>query len=172
MRRGMMELAAALLVVSVVGWLWLNRAKPVSKPTPVASDIIESPKGPSPSAPRAAPPPAAAAPASPAAKVALLGEILESRNDNDPRLDTEFRHLDQPTKQALIDYYHRLPVEDANGRGTIVFLLGREIRGPGDLPFFDQVLAERVPKLPPTREGSLPMELLAAYPQVMAVSAL
>lgn len=74
-----------------------------------------------------------------------LSQILASKNDNDSRLDTEFKHLSPGTKYLLKQKYASLPAEARNERGTIVFLLGRDLPNSGtpeDFQFFDQVGAE------------------------------
>jgi hypothetical protein len=104
--------------------------------------------------------------------VSLLKEILASGNDNDPRLDSEFNHLTPSAKTELIAYYESLPSGNSNERGTVVFLLGRNITEPADLVFFKRVLAEGPAQpLAPEQDG-LPSEMLSVYPQLMAVRAL
>ena len=71
-----------------------------------------------------------------------LEEILVMKNDNDPRLDVDFRDLSPAFKDELRKKYLALATEDRNGRGTIVFLLGREINSAADLTFFANVLSE------------------------------
>ena len=75
-------------------------------------------------------------------KLQVLEEILKSKNDNDPRLDTEFKNLSPEMKKALESQYEKRPEEDRNGRGTIAFLVAREISGPEDLEFLSSVLRE------------------------------
>jgi hypothetical protein len=75
----------------------------------------------------------------------ILTQILASKNDNDKRLDTEFKNLSPGTKYLLKQKYASLPAEARNERGTIVFLLGRDLASSGtaaDFQFFDQVGAE------------------------------
>jgi len=75
----------------------------------------------------------------------ILTQILASKNDNDKRLDTEFKNLSPGTKYLLKQKYAGLPAEARNERGTIVFLLGRDLANSGtveDFKFFDQVGAE------------------------------
>jgi len=75
----------------------------------------------------------------------ILSQIFKSKNDNDPRLDTEFKNLSPGTKYLLKQKYASLPAEARNERGTIVFLLGRDLANSGtasDFQFFDQVGAE------------------------------
>jgi len=68
-----------------------------------------------------------------------LKEIFASKNDNDPRLDTEFRNLTSAEKELLRQQYRALPPESLNERGTIVFLIGRELRTPEDFAFLTEV---------------------------------
>lgn len=75
-------------------------------------------------------------------EVELVDEILRSKNDNDPRLDSELRHLDEEAKTALRSYYLSRPEEDRNGKGTILFLLGRNLKGPEDVKFLAEALKE------------------------------
>jgi hypothetical protein len=71
-----------------------------------------------------------------------LDEILSSKNDNDPRLDREFRHLTTESKSALRKKYSTLTKEDRNGRGTIALLIGREITEAQDIQFLKEILNE------------------------------
>lgn len=75
-------------------------------------------------------------------KVTLLKSILETNNDNDPRLDSEFRNLSEEDKEALTSMYESMRPESLNDRGTIVFLMGREITRPEDAEFLKRVLSE------------------------------
>jgi hypothetical protein len=75
----------------------------------------------------------------------MLVAILKSKNDNDPRMDTEFKHLSPGTKYLLEKRYAAYPAEARNERGTIVFILGRDLVNSGsaeDFQFFDQVANE------------------------------
>lgn len=76
------------------------------------------------------------------AKVHLLNEILSSRNDNDPRLDSEFRGLTAALKAALAEKYRALPRESFNERGTLVLLIGRELASAEDAQFLRAVMEE------------------------------
>ncbi|OFZ12037.1 MAG: hypothetical protein A2Z20_07325 [Bdellovibrionales bacterium RBG_16_40_8] len=75
-------------------------------------------------------------------KLQLLEEIINSKNDNDPRLDTEFNNLSAEMKLALTSQYKKISEEDRNGRGTIVFLVARDITSLSDLEFLQSVLKE------------------------------
>ncbi len=68
-------------------------------------------------------------PADPQAEeqVRILEDILTTRNDNDPRMDRDLMILNENAKMRFILKYKSLPAEQRNDRGTIVFLLGRNI---------------------------------------------
>lgn len=80
------------------------------------------------------------------AKDRLLSEILTARNDNDPRLDREFNALTPAMRRLFRERYAELASEKRNERGTIVYLLGRQLARTGgdadDFQFFDAVLTE------------------------------
>jgi len=117
-------------------------------------------------------------------KVAVLTEILTSKNDNDPRIDTELRDFSPAAKAAIQKKYAELEPEKRNARGTMVFLLGREIKDPGELSFFKSVLQEKpclslenCEKAPGGHSGEEEHleainETTASYPQLLAVRAL
>ena len=72
----------------------------------------------------------------------ILNEILDSRDDNDPRLDRDLRILSPSSKILFKEKYHRLAAEKLNEKGTIVFLLGRNLQDKNDFTFFNDVLSE------------------------------
>ncbi|MFA6316262.1 MAG: hypothetical protein WC943_02500 [Elusimicrobiota bacterium] len=76
------------------------------------------------------------------AKLRTLSEILLSRNDNDPRLDRDFNDLSPAAKELFRRMYRELPEERRNERGTIVFLLGRNLSSPEDWAFLRSVATE------------------------------
>ncbi len=78
----------------------------------------------------------------PDAKVAILEDILRSRNDNDPRLDRDFLGLSNETKAEFRAKYRALPPERRNERGTIVYLLGKNLTVPEDWAFLREVAGE------------------------------
>ncbi|MBI4345870.1 MAG: hypothetical protein HY553_03380 [Elusimicrobia bacterium] len=88
---------------------------------------------------RPAPPPA-----TPQARAALetLEDVLRSKDDNDPRLDRSFDGLSDEAKTLLRDAYGRLPRERRAERGTIVYVLGRNLVSPRDWEFLASVIAE------------------------------
>ncbi len=74
--------------------------------------------------------------------VRVLEDILRTKNDNDPRLDTAFERLSEPDKARLREKYRSLPPEDRNGRGTVVYVLGRAPKTAEDWAFLRSVAAE------------------------------
>lgn len=72
----------------------------------------------------------------------ILEEILASHNDNDPRMDHDLMVLSENTKSKFRDKYKSLPAEKRNDRGTIVFLLGRNMTSAADFDFMKDVLSE------------------------------
>lgn len=75
-------------------------------------------------------------------QVSVLKEILASHNDNDPRMDRELKVLSAETKAIFRKIYKDIPAEKRNDRGTIVFLLGRNLSEPEDFDFINEVLNE------------------------------
>ena len=75
-------------------------------------------------------------------KLRELEEILRSRNDNDPRLDHDFNGLSIATKRLFRKEYGEIPVEKRNERGTIVYLLGKNLVAAEDWKFLRQVALE------------------------------
>jgi hypothetical protein len=116
-------------------------------------------------------------PAAPAA-LATLREILRSKNDNDPRLDSDFDALSSETKALFRAEYRKLPPERRNERGTIVYLLGKNMRSPQDWAFLREVVSEPPclsladcsrKSAPEGREEGLGDEVTLAYPGLVAL---
>jgi hypothetical protein len=78
----------------------------------------------------------------PAPATALLDEILASHDDNDPRLDSAFNALSAADKAAFREKYRALPREQRNQRGTVVYLLGKNLSTPEDWAFMAAVAGE------------------------------
>jgi hypothetical protein len=117
------------------------------------------------------------------AKAAVLDSVLAAHNDNDLRLDRDLKELSEPAKRLFQEKYRSLPAEKRNALGTIVFLLGRNLRTEHDLDFMEKVLASTCRSLqncdsdpPPGDPANLHsesgMELTLAYPQIMALKGL
>ena len=75
-------------------------------------------------------------------KYQVLMEIFATRNDNDPRLDTELTNLSAELKNTLQSFYQQTAPEKRNERGTVVFLIARSLETQRDLDFLKSVLAE------------------------------
>ena len=82
-----------------------------------------------------------------AEKLLVLAEIFKSKNDNDPRMDQVLKNLSEPVKLALQKQYAETKMEMRNERGTIAFLIGRELaEGRGsltDIEFLKNILLEK-----------------------------
>lgn len=117
-------------------------------------------------------------------QLSTLNEILSSRNDNDMRLDTDLKVLSAGAKSLLRKRYQEIRPESRNDRGTIVFLLGRNITSEEDIGFMDQVLNELPCRslancredIPPQTDdhghGEMGLEVTLAYPQIYALKGL
>ena len=93
---------------------------------------------------QASPSPPAAIPASAEDRnlAQALNQILVSKNDNDPRLDRDFNHLSPAAKELFRQKYRELPPEKLNQKGTIVFLLCRNLSSEKDFEFLKEVMNE------------------------------
>lgn len=76
------------------------------------------------------------------AKIQTLDEVLKSKNDNDPRMDQEFKNMSAALHEALYDKYEMMAQEDRNGRGTVAFLIAREMKSQQDADFLKKVFNE------------------------------
>ena len=72
----------------------------------------------------------------------ILDEIFASKNDNDLRMDTDLKVLSSEAKSALQKKYFILPDIQRNEKGTIVFLIGRNLNEATDYEFLKQVVSE------------------------------
>lgn len=115
----------------------------------------------------------------PAQKLATLEEILLSRNDNDLRLDTAFNDLSPQAKRLFRQKYRQLPAEKRNELGTVVYLLGRNLKTAEDWAFLREVVAEtpclsmadcsRATKAEPDNHLTTGVGITLSYPAVMAL---
>jgi len=108
-------------------------------------------------------------------KLAALEDILRSKNDNDRRLDTDFNDLSQETRKLFRRKYAELSPEQRNERGTIVYLLGRNLRTKEDWAFLREVMTEP-PCLsladcskPASGSAEFGDEVTLAYPALVAL---
>lgn len=145
---------------------------PLSRPAPASSRTLEAPAA----APAASPD--AARPALPKDPASLLDEVLAARNDNDPRLETSFNALTPAARKSFREKYRRLPPERRNQRGTIVYLLGKNLSAPEDWAFLREVAAEPpclsladCGKAAPAENGTEDSadEVTLAYPALVAL---
>ncbi len=103
-------------------------------------------------------------------KTNLLIKLLENKNDNDPRYDSELKVLEENDKAEFRKLYHGLKPEKRNERGTIVFLLGRNIQSVNDLEFFREVITEpKCLSMTNCHISENTDDITLIYPQVMAL---
>lgn len=123
---------------------------------------------------------AVAPPVSPEAlnKVKTLEDILRSKNDNDPRLDHDFNDLSSEAKVLFEEKYRAIPAERRNARGTVVYLLGKNLKTPEDWEFFREVALEppclslsdcTKKPAPGSDEEATGDEVTLAYPSLVAL---
>lgn len=110
-----------------------------------------------------------------------LKDILQSMDDQDPRLDRDLKFLSPQVKNEIKNIYRNLPDPQINRKGLLVFLIGRNIQSEEDVSFLEGVLNE-----PPCHNltdckangGSLGSEaekhdntlpVTLAYPQLLAL---
>lgn len=75
-------------------------------------------------------------------KLEIVNAILSSGADNDPRLDKDLRELSPALRERLRRRYREIPNEKRNSKGTLVFLLGRNLTEPADFEFMAEVVSE------------------------------
>lgn len=111
-------------------------------------------------------------------KLGILDDILRSRNDNDPRLDSEFNELSPQAKELFRGTYGGLRPEKRNERGTIVYLLGKNLNAAEDWAFLRKVVTEppclslsdcSKKPAPGGGEEALGDEVTLAYPCLVAL---
>lgn len=69
-------------------------------------------------------------------------EIIQTKNDNDPRLDQDFKNLSLEFKQALMQKYNSFALENRNDRGFVVYLIARNLQTTEDIQFLKSVYEE------------------------------
>jgi hypothetical protein len=111
-----------------------------------------------------------------------LDEVLAAKNDNDPRLDHELRSFSPAARYLVRERYEATLAEKRNERGTLVYLLGRDLEAGEDVAFLDQVLSEppcrslsscdkeeKGAVTPDQRHYESVNEVTLAYPQIVAL---
>jgi hypothetical protein len=73
----------------------------------------------------------------------VFQEIVNSRNDNDPRIDQELKTLSPKMHENLIKAYQQLPMENRNSRGLIAFLIARDLQSTRDVEFLKSIYQEQ-----------------------------
>ncbi|MBI3297376.1 MAG: hypothetical protein HYZ75_04375 [Elusimicrobia bacterium] len=120
---------------------------------------------------RPAPVPPAPVPA--AGRLALLEDVLQAKNDNDPRLDSAFSALSEEEKIQFRAKYRAMPAESRNERGTVVYLLGQNLASADDWGFLREVAGEEpcLSLLACTKGGRAGPgdEVTLAYPALVAL---
>jgi hypothetical protein len=179
---GVVSVGVLLCVIAFLFWMRSSRTEPEES---LFKSVREDVSGTPSSTPTPALSSASQAHASEGDRrlIGILNQILASKNDNDPRLDTDFRNLAPGTKDLLEEKYKSLPMESRNERGTIVFLIGRELNRPEDFRFLEEVGQEPVclslgdckKEAPASTEGmheEPSVSVTLAYPQHVAVKSL
>lgn len=72
-----------------------------------------------------------------------FNEILNSKNDNDPRIDTSLKHMSQALHDVIIKKYQEIPPEQHNERGLVTFLISRDLQSAQDMEFIKSVYNEK-----------------------------
>lgn len=72
----------------------------------------------------------------------IVENIIETKSDNDERIDTELKGLSSSLKIVLQEKYHQLAEENRNQRGLLVYLVTRDAQTEQDLKFIKTVYEE------------------------------
>lgn len=72
----------------------------------------------------------------------VFQEVVNSRDDNDPRIDQELRNLSPRMHENLRKTYQQLPMESRNSRGLIAFLIARDLQSVQDAEFLKGIYEE------------------------------
>lgn len=70
-------------------------------------------------------------------------EVLNSKNDNDLRIDTSLKHMSQALHNVIIKKYQKIPPEQHNERGLVTFLISRDLQSDQDREFIKSVYNEK-----------------------------
>ncbi len=76
------------------------------------------------------------------AKWFVFESIFNSKNDNDPRLDSELKKLSVPLHEALYEKYDSLQPENHSGKALIAYLIARDLTTTSDTQFLKKVFQE------------------------------
>lgn len=112
------------------------------------------------------------------AKLQVVQDIMRSKNDNDPRFNNELKNLSPSLKLALAEEYLELSAEKRNEKGTLVFLVSREIKSIEDTELLKKIYEEApclsmedCKQLPTSRDPhhANTEEISLNYPQLVAL---
>ncbi len=192
MQRGKLIVLLAVLGIGL-GVAYYKLPLSISEPKAAVESVLKSPDvNPAGSLPGGSPSNTHSAPVVPVSsltpadqqKMKALDEIFTSKNDNDPRIDTELKNFTPEMKSALLAKYAAIPAERRNEKGTIAFLIGREINSKADVDFLKGILMEKPclslgdcnqPPAPHTGADDhyeATNETTARYPQLVSIRAL
>lgn len=178
-------LTAGIAGALALAWLWTAQNSPAPDLVPATvplAPVVSAAASATPVAPLPASELASAS-LEAVARLATLDQVLASKNDNDPRLDGELRTLSEDSKRLFRARYGALAREARNERGTVVFLLGRNLAKVADVEFLSEVLAEEPclglascsePPAPSKHDHehiASADEVTLAYPQLVALKA-
>jgi hypothetical protein len=149
MKRGLTGfIALGILAILFLGLKSLFNSKPNLRPSFLAEDVVEGGPSSSVKLTQSSPNPVSSIPPISERDRELekvLSQIFRSKNDNDPRMDTEFKNLTPGTKYLLEKKYESFPLEARNERGTVAFLIARDLEAAGtadDFVFLNRVASE------------------------------
>jgi hypothetical protein len=180
------KLAGAFILILVIGWgIWYKTRSPIflddSSPAENQSSV-DSKKTAEAAGLQVQEADLSVAKSADSPKLKLLKEILLTKNDNDPRLDSEFTSLSPELKQELKQLYHDLPKESLNQRGTVLFVLAKDLSRTQDLEIFGVALTEEAclsfancsqsPNESPDDHLDSVNEVSLLYPQMVALNRL
>ncbi len=75
-------------------------------------------------------------------KWSVFKNVLETKNDNDPRIDRDLKKLSRPVHQALYEKYDKIPAELRNEKGLVTFLVARDLSSVEDIEFLKKIYEE------------------------------
>lgn len=70
-------------------------------------------------------------------------DIMTSKNDNDPRIDSSLTHLSKPLHDLMIKKYDEIDLENRSERGLVAFLIARDLKSPEDIHFLKKIYQEK-----------------------------
>lgn len=71
-----------------------------------------------------------------------LEAVLNSNNDNDPRINLDLKNLSPSIHEALYEKYESIISENRNAKGLIVFLVARDLKSKEDIEFIAKTYQE------------------------------